>query len=130
MTGNKRESQMKILHIDIEVAPNLGTIWGIFNQNIGINQLMETSYILCYAAKWHGKQGMIFDREKYNNKTDQFLLGIWELLDEADMVVHYNGARFDIPIINREFLLYDILPPSPFKQVDLYQVHWEDIFRW
>jgi hypothetical protein len=42
-----------------------------------------------------------------------------DLLDEADVVVHYNGARFDIPHLNREFINQDLTPPSPYKQVDL-----------
>jgi hypothetical protein len=47
---------------------------------------------------------------------------IWELLDEADIVVHYNGKRFDMPTISREFWHADMLPPSPYQHVDLYQV--------
>lgn len=44
---------------------------------------------------------------------------IHKLLDEADAVVHYNGSKFDIPTLNKEFLLYGMLPPSPVKQIDL-----------
>jgi DNA polymerase III epsilon subunit-like protein len=44
---------------------------------------------------------------------------IWQLLDEADVVLHYNGARFDIPHLNREFVQVGLLPPSPYKQIDL-----------
>ena len=47
---------------------------------------------------------------------------IWELLDEADAVVHYNGARFDIPTLNREFLMLGMTPPSPYHQIDLLRV--------
>ncbi|NIV35232.1 MAG: hypothetical protein GWN58_38990, partial [Anaerolineae bacterium] len=48
------------------------------------------------------------------------LEGAWELLDEADAVVHYNGKKFDIPTLNREFVKYGFTPPSPYKQIDLY----------
>jgi len=51
----------------------------------------------------------------------QMLLAIHTLLDEADIVVHYNGKKFDIPVLNKEFLKHRIRPPSPYKQVDLYQ---------
>lgn len=50
------------------------------------------------------------------------LQSLWDLLDAADVVVHYNGNRFDIPVVNKEFLRYGFLPPSPAKQLDLYQV--------
>jgi hypothetical protein len=38
------------------------------------------------------------------------------------VVVHYNGVKFDIPHLNREFLLAGLTPPSPYKQVDLCNV--------
>ena len=47
---------------------------------------------------------------------------IHKLLDEADMVVHYNGQKFDIPVLNKEFIKHGFPPPAPFKQVDLMRV--------
>lgn len=47
--------------------------------------------------------------------------GIYKLLEEAEVVVHFNGQRFDIPVLNKEFLKLGLKPPSPYKQVDLYQ---------
>jgi len=49
------------------------------------------------------------------------LKGIHKLLTEADAVVHYNGTRFDIPTLNKEFLLTKMSPPAPYKQIDLYE---------
>lgn len=47
------------------------------------------------------------------------LKGIHKLLDEADVVVHQNGKKFDIPMLNTEFVKHGMKPPSPYKQVDL-----------
>lgn len=47
------------------------------------------------------------------------LVQVHRLLDEADAVVHFNGTRFDIPTLNKEFLLHGLLPPRPYKQIDL-----------
>lgn len=44
---------------------------------------------------------------------------IHALLNEADAVVHYNGAKFDIPTLNKEFILHGLPPPAPYKQIDL-----------
>lgn len=44
------------------------------------------------------------------------------LLDEAEIVIHYNGNKFDIPVLNREFLKHGLGPPSPYRQIDLYRV--------
>lgn len=50
------------------------------------------------------------------------LARIFKLLNEADAVVHYNGTKFDIPTLNKEFLLYGMTPPAPYKQIDLLKV--------
>lgn len=109
---------MKILLLDTEVAPNLGTFWGIFNVNIGINQLLETSRVMCYAAKWLGHKEIMFTSEHKTGREDM-IKELHGLLDQADAVVHYNGNKFDIPVINREFLLFGMPPPDSYKNIDL-----------
>jgi DNA-directed RNA polymerase subunit RPC12/RpoP len=47
---------------------------------------------------------------------------IHDLISEAEAVVHYNGTRFDIPVLNKEFLLQNLAPPAPYKQIDLLKV--------
>ena len=37
------------------------------------------------------------------------------------MVVTYNGKKFDVPTLYREFVLHKLQPPSPFHHIDLYQ---------
>jgi uncharacterized protein YprB with RNaseH-like and TPR domain/predicted RNA-binding Zn-ribbon protein involved in translation (DUF1610 family) len=102
-------------------------VWGLFDQNIGLNQLIESSELLCYTAKWYTDEVLMFD-SKHNSGSKAMLQNLWLLLDSADVVVHYNGAKFDIPVINREFLKHGFTPPSPYKQVDLYRVA-KDKFR-
>jgi len=109
---------MKILLLDIETAPNQVYTWGLWNQNIGINQIIKGTSTLCLAAKWFGKDDIIFD-SVYENSKVGMLHTIHKLLDEADAVIHYNGSTFDIPILNAEFLMAGMLPPSPYKQIDL-----------
>jgi DNA polymerase elongation subunit (family B) len=112
---------MKILHLDIESSPNTAHVWGLWQQNVSINQLMESSYVLCYAAKWQGEEDIHFD-SVHQSKPKSMLKGIHVLLDQADAVVHYNGTKFDIPTLNKEFLLHGYNPPSPYKQIDLLRV--------
>ena len=112
---------MKILLLDIESSPNTAHVWGLWQQNVSINQLMESSYVLCYAAKWLGDEEVVFD-SVHQAKPKAMLKGIHGLLNDADAVVHYNGTKFDIPTLNKEFLLHSFNPPSPYKQIDLLRV--------
>lgn len=108
----------RILILDIETSPDLAWVWGLFNQNIAINQIEMVGSILCFAAKWHDSKEVMFFSD-FDDGHDQMILQAHALLDEADIVVHWNGTRFDIPWLRREFLLAKLAPPSPFKEVDL-----------
>ena len=41
------------------------------------------------------------------------------LLSEADVVVSYNGEKFDVKRLNQEFMLAGMPPPKPFKNIDV-----------
>lgn len=112
---------MRILAIDIETQPNLAYVWGLWDQNVGLNQLVEAGQMMCFVSKWVGKPKVEF-RSVHHDGQDKMIRRAWELLDEADVVMHYNGKRFDVPWLNREFLRLDLNPPSPYQQIDLLQV--------
>ena len=52
----------------------------------------------------------------------KMLKEIHAMLDEADVVVTFNGDKFDLKILNQEFLMAGLGPASPYKSVDLYKV--------
>jgi len=110
---------MKILHLDIETFPHKAYVWGMFKQNVALNQLVESGRTACWAAKWHGKKGVIYSGLNTAKNEQEMIQEVWELLDEADAVCHYNGTRFDMPTLNKEFLKFEIAPPSPYQQIDL-----------
>lgn len=112
---------MRILLLDIECAPNLVHVWGLWQQNVGLPQIIDSGYVLCWAAKWLGQDEIYYD-SVYESKPRHMLKGIHQLLDEADAVIHYNGTRFDIPTLNKEFLINGFTPPAPYKQIDLLRV--------
>jgi len=112
----------KILLLDIETSPNLVYTWGLWDQNVGLNQIVETAKVICFSAKWLGdqkKKTMFFSTQ---DGHQEMIEAAWNLLDEADAVMHYNGTTFDIPHLNREFLEAKMGPPSPYKNVDLYSL--------
>jgi DNA polymerase elongation subunit (family B) len=115
---------MKILLLDVETSPNIATVWGIYDQNIAINQLLESSYLLCYAAKWLGQREILWERAY--GRRGQYRMGMLRkmhrLLSSADVVIHYNGKRFDMGVLQKEFLLHGFDQPRPYHQLDLYQV--------
>ena len=108
----------KILMIDIETAPALGMFWSLFDRYIDPEWISQPGFTLCWSAKWLGKSKMHFSSVRKHG-MEKMLEKVWLLLDEADAVVHYNGTKFDIPTLNREFVMNDFAVPSTFKEVDL-----------
>jgi DNA polymerase elongation subunit (family B)/predicted RNA-binding Zn-ribbon protein involved in translation (DUF1610 family) len=110
---------MKTLMLDIETAPHKAYVWRTFKENVSIDQLVEPGYTLCWAARWYDDPQVIF-RSLLEWDMPSMLEEVHRLMDEADVIVHYNGKKFDIPTLQREFVLHGFTPPSPYYQVDLY----------
>ena len=115
---------MKILTLDIESAPSAVYRWQLYgNDTTAVNQIKEAGHLLCVAWKWHDDSRTRFARApRYHVTGDWGLPGVHEALDVADVVVTYNGKKYDIPKLNSAFLEAGLGPPQPYHQVDLYQV--------
>lgn len=115
--------EFKALVLDIETRPNLGYVWALWDQNIGLNQLVDVGQVICFAAKWLGEPDskIVFYSDHHDGHA-KMVKAAHRLIDEADAVIHYNGRAFDIKHLNREFLLQGLAPPSPHKDIDLLQV--------
>lgn len=111
---------MKILLLDIETAPHLAHVWGVWQQNVGMNQLLEPGYMLCWAAKWLGEKEVYFSSVRKG--AGRMVKEIHQLMSEADAICTYNGNKFDLPTLNKEIFMAGLQPPAPSKSVDLLRV--------
>jgi hypothetical protein len=112
---------LKVLLLDIEISPTLAAVWGLWNQNIGIPNIIGNSEVLTWAAAWHGEEDVICSGLHMTSKR-KMLREVYNLLEQADVVVSYNGDRFDLKILNQEFMMQGWTPPAPYKSVDLLKV--------
>ena len=112
----------RILLIDIETQPDLVWTWGVYEQNaIAVKQHWQ---IMSFAYKWledrYVKVKALCDYGDYRPGGDDRMLcrDIWNLLDQADIVIAHNGIDFDVKKINARFIFHNMTPPSPFRTVD------------
>lgn len=115
----------RILVCDIETSPILAYVWGLFDQNIGLNQIVEDWSILSWAAKWLGESEIFYQdvRLKESKRDDKDVLKlVWDLLNEADIVIWHYGKRFDKKKLNARFILNGMTPPSPYKEIDTKEI--------
>lgn len=111
---------MKVLYFDIETAPNLGYTWAKYEQTV-LDYVEEWS-MLCFCWKWDG-QSTIHSASVRDYDTEEGLVRkMWELFEEADIIIAHNGDQFDIKMSNAKFLGYGLPPPSGYVTVDTKKV--------
>ena len=101
---------MKVLFLDIETAPTQAWTWSLWPKYISPDNIVSSGYTLCWAALWEGERNVEFS--SIQEGEAKMLERLHALLDRAEAVVHYNGTKFDIPTINREFIRHGMEPPS------------------
>jgi len=113
----------------LETTPCLGYFWGDKLYEQDIIEVVQDSYILCFAYQWEHEEEVkwvglpqfgTFNRDKKDDK--QVVKKLWELLHEADVATAHNGKSFDFKIAHTRFLLHGMKPPSPYQMLDTKQI--------
>lgn len=110
---------IRILTIDIEWRPMVVYSWGLWDQNHSIDQIVDDGGMMTFAAKWADERTTVFHAEWHEGGHAGMVKAAHDLLSEADVVVTYNGDKYDIKKMNQEFMLAGMTPPRPFKSIDL-----------
>lgn len=122
------ENKMKILIFDIENFPNLVFTWGMFEQNV--IKVVRPKMVCSIAWQWlgekevHVKSIASFKGYKKNPYSNLELMKMFHKeISKADIVIGYNGDKFDIRMINTEFIRHNMKPTPPYKTVDPLKVN-------
>lgn len=116
----------RILFFDIETAPLRIYAWKTWQTDA--IKVERDWYMLSWSAKWKdGKQitKCLADYEGYDPLSEddsQLVTELWELFENADIIVGHNLDRFDIRKTNTRAILNGLKPTSPFKTVDTLKV--------
>lgn len=115
----------KILIFDIENSFVEVASWGINKQYLNKTQILNDWFILSWSAKWLYDDNVMSDvltsKEALKKNDFRIVKSLWNLLNECDIAITYNGNFHDIPKSNTRFLIHGLPPPSPYKSIDVYQ---------
>ena len=113
---------IKILVFDIETTPTISYTWRRFQENIGLDQVIHDPIMLTWSAMWLDSDDVMSDRltpeEVLSFNDYRIVKSLWELINEADVVVAHYGDKFDIPMLNARAIINDIPPFSFAESID------------
>jgi len=116
------KNKPKILIFDLESSPMISYHFQMWKVNIGINQVIEKPHLLTWSAKWAFEKEMFSDRltseEVLRHNDGRIVKSLWEMMNQADIIVAHYGNGFDLPLSNARFLLHGLQPLSSYKSVD------------
>lgn len=116
---------MRFLYLDIETTAILAHVWGLFDQNIALNQIEKDWSILSFAAKFSDEESMHYLDVRYESdiRDDSMLcVALHHLIQQADFVCAHNAAAFDVKKINARFLKHGLPPLQHYRVVDTLRI--------
>lgn len=120
------KQKTKILYYDIETSPLVGYAWKKWEADI--LEVKQDWYILSFCAKW--KDGktivkalpdyLLYKKEPHNDRS--LVRDLWELFNEADVIIGHNSDKFDNRKSNARFIAHGLTPPVPYKTIDTLKI--------
>lgn len=116
----------KILIYDLEVSPILAWVYGTYQTNV--IKVEQQPSIMSISWRWYGEEKTHhanlanIARKRGTTKNLALVKLIWELFNEADIVIAHNANRFDNKVATASFIRHFLTPPSPYKTVDTLSV--------
>ena len=116
----------KILLFDIETAPLMAFLWQLRTDYVHPSMLEKSNWwVISWSAKWlfddHIMHDAVTPKEAKDEDDSRVVESIWDLINEADIVISHNGINFDHKILNMRWLLNDMQPPSNYRVIDTYR---------
>ena len=112
----------KVLIFDTETSHIIARVWGLWKQNINHTDIIKDWHLLCWSAKW------LFEDEVYNmsltpkevaeGHDKRISIGLWNMFDEADVIIAHNLKKFDRKVAQTRFIKNDLNLPSPYNEID------------
>lgn len=117
--------ELKVLYWDLETSPELGWVWGRWKQNLGDIQVERYSHLLSasYAFNDEPVQGSRLSVEDVANEDDlTVVIDIVQAINKADVIVSFNGKKFDLKVLKTRMIKWGLPPLKPVKHLDVMQI--------
>lgn len=117
-----KQGPAKVLLFDIETSPMITYNWNRKPSWLPEGMIMEDWFVINWAAKWLFDDeiltSVVTPKEARNRDDKRVVKELWDLLNEADVVIAHYGDMFDIKMMNGRFFKYGMNLPMPYKSID------------
>ena len=121
MTKTIKPRTPKLFTFDIETLPITASVWGLFDQNVGLSMVQEDWAMLSYAGRFMGERKVYYGdtRDSLDIRDDKDIIAqLCALLDEADIVIGHNVRKFDMKKVRARAILHGLKPFREPKVID------------
>lgn len=122
---DKPQQGARILLFDIETAPILAHVWGLWQNNVSLNQIQCDWYILSWSAKWLGEDEVFHDNlSQYEDFMEDpcddynIVSSLYDMLNQADIIIGHNVAKFDNKKFKARALANGFPPLANYRTLD------------
>ena len=129
----------KIVTLDIERIPGRarvkhrgltieGEFWDLngwkhtIGRRIHADDVQEWPRTICAAWKWYDQPGTVFAAEWEVGGYDGFMRAVWDVFNDADLIIGHNADRFDARHLMGGWAEMGLPAPSPYKVVDTLKI--------
>ena len=121
--GRGRQKKPKIFVFDIETSTFTARLFSPKVSYVPHKNIIKDWFVICWAGSWLGEKKIIHDvvtqKEALERDDERVCSSLWEIFNEADILVAHNGDRFDIKKMNYRFCIkHGFNPPLPYRTID------------
>lgn len=126
ITKSTYNTKAKILLWDAETSPLLCMTWGLYNQNINTDAIVQDWHFLSWSAKWlfsdEIHSDVLTSEEAKNHDDKRIIETLYSIINDADIVISHNGDRFDNVRLNTRIIYHNMKPLMPYQSIDTLKI--------
>ena len=129
----------RVVTLDIERIPGRarvkhrgltieGEFWDLngwkhtIGRRIHADDVKEWPRTICAAWKWYDSEDVEFAAEWQVGGYDGFMRAVWDVFDQADLIIGHNADRFDARHLMGGWAEMGLPAPSPYKVIDTLKI--------
>ena len=101
---------------------DLNALKDITRRRIHADDMIEWPRTICAAWKWYDAEGVEFAAEWEVGGYDGFMRAVWDVFDQADLIIGHNADRFDARHLMGGWAEMGLPAPSPYKVIDTLKI--------